>query len=103
MSLMMKTEELERWANTRADDAGRLAREIVSLRRQLDEAREAFTAAPASAAEARMKELELFLGEVAGTCLGLAMSGRDHPNPDGALMGLFEKAQALAAGPEVTP
>lgn len=43
----------------------------------------------------RIDELETFLGEVQGTCLGVAMSGRDHPNPDGALMGIFEKAQTL--------
>lgn len=38
-----------------------------------------------------------FLGEVAGTCLGLAMSGKDHPDPDGALMGLFNAAQSHTA------
>lgn len=51
---------------------------------------------------ARIDELETFLGEVQGTCLGVAMSGRDHPNPDGALMGLFEKAQVLLFPKEPT-
>lgn len=36
-----------------------------------------------------------FLGKVQGVCLGVAMSGRDHPNPDGALMELFNEAQAI--------
>lgn len=36
-----------------------------------------------------------FLGKMQGVCMGVAMSGRDHPNPDGALMGLFNEAQAI--------
>lgn len=47
----------------------------------------------------RIDELTEFLGEVQGVSLGVAMSGRDHPNPDGALMDLFRKAQSLAAHP----
>lgn len=36
-----------------------------------------------------------FIGKVQGVCLGVAMSGRDHPNPDGALMELVEEAQTI--------
>lgn len=43
----------------------------------------------------RIIELETFLGKVQGVCLGVAMSGKDHPNPDGALMEIFQEAQEL--------
>jgi hypothetical protein len=43
----------------------------------------------------RVHELESFLGQVQGVSLGVAMSGKDHPNPDGVLMDLFRKAQEL--------
>jgi len=36
-----------------------------------------------------------FLGKVQGVCMGVAMSGRDHPNTDGALMELFNEAQTI--------
>jgi hypothetical protein len=36
-----------------------------------------------------------FIGKVQGVCMGVAMSGDDHPNPDGALMELVEEAQEL--------
>lgn len=47
-------------------------------------------------ANAKMRD---FLGEVQGVCMGVAMSGRDHPNPDGALMELFNKAQDILFPP----
>lgn len=40
-----------------------------------------------------------FLGKMQGVCMGVAMSGRDHPNPDGALMELFNEAQAILFPP----
>lgn len=43
-----------------------------------------------------------FLGKVQGVCMGIAMSGRNHPNPDGALMELFNEAQAILF-PPATP
>lgn len=36
-----------------------------------------------------------FLGKVQGVCMGIAMSGKDHPNPDGALLDLFNEAQDI--------
>ena len=33
------------------------------------------------------------LAEIAGTVLGVSMSGDDHPDPDGALMGVVETCQ----------
>lgn len=36
-----------------------------------------------------------FLGKVQGVCMGVAMSGDDHPDPDGALMELVQEAQEL--------
>lgn len=36
-----------------------------------------------------------FLGKMQGVCMGIAMSGKDHPNPDTALMELFQEAQEL--------
>lgn len=51
-----------------------------------------------SSVDAMREALEAYASfgaEVAGTCLGLAMS-TDHPSPDEALMGLSEKAQELA-------
>lgn len=42
-----------------------------------------------------------FLGKVQGVCMGVAMSGRDHPNPDGVLMELFNEAQEILS-PSVT-
>lgn len=36
-----------------------------------------------------------FLGKVQGVCMGVAMSGDSHPDPGGALMGLFHEAQEL--------
>jgi hypothetical protein len=36
-----------------------------------------------------------FLGKVQGVCLGVAMSGDDHPNPDEALMEIYREAQAI--------
>lgn len=43
-----------------------------------------------------------FLGKMQGVCMGVAMSGRDHPNPDGALMELFNEAQAILFPPAYT-
>lgn len=36
-----------------------------------------------------------FLGKVQGVCMGVAMSGSDHPNPDGALLELSNEAQEI--------
>ena len=36
-----------------------------------------------------------FLGKMQGVCMGVAMSGDDHPDPDGALLELFNEAQAI--------
>lgn len=36
-----------------------------------------------------------FLGKVQGVCLGVAMSGDDHPSPDEALMEIYREAQAI--------
>lgn len=47
-------------------------------------------------ANAKMRD---FLGKVQGVCMGVAMSGRTHPNPDGALMELFNEAQAILFPP----
>ncbi|WP_457586179.1 hypothetical protein [Ensifer canadensis] len=47
-----------------------------------------------------------FLGKVQGVCMGVAMSGRDHPNPDGVLVELFNEAQEIlfpAAAPQTNP
>jgi hypothetical protein len=43
----------------------------------------------------RIHELRSFAQRVSGTCLGLAMSGSNHPDPDKALMELFEEGQRL--------
>lgn len=36
-----------------------------------------------------------FLGKVQGVCMAVAISGDDHPNPDGALLEIFNEAQAI--------
>lgn len=44
-----------------------------------------------------------FLGKVQGVCMGVAMSDHDHPDPGGALLALFNEAQAIlfpTAAPE---
>jgi len=102
-------------------DRAAMAERVAGLERERDDARyelsrfkdaiskrpdyemhweEASARAEASDAEvARLREaLEkagTFAGQTGGTCLGLAMSGRKHPDPDGALMGLFHAAQEL--------
>lgn len=43
-----------------------------------------------------LEDYRRFAGEVAGKCLGLAMS-TDHPAPDEVLMGIFQDSQAIAA------
>ncbi len=43
-----------------------------------------------------LREYQLFAGETAGKCLGLAMS-TEHPAPDEVLMGIFHASQELAA------
>ncbi|MFD1330232.1 hypothetical protein [Mycoplana ramosa] len=54
-------------------------------------------AAEVNAAEADAVPIHIrdFLGRVQGICMGIAMSGRDHPNPDGALMELYSEAQEI--------
>lgn len=41
-----------------------------------------------------------FIARTAGTCLGIAMSGANHPNPDEKLMELFEDGNALIQSKE---
>lgn len=36
------------------------------------------------------------IDKAGGTCLGVAMSGGDHPNPSGALMEVFETCQSAS-------
>lgn len=55
-----------------------------------------------SEAADEIERMRNFLGKVQGVCMGVAMSGRDHPNPDGALMGLFNEAQAILFPPATT-
>ncbi|KQX18372.1 MULTISPECIES: hypothetical protein [unclassified Sphingomonas] len=43
-----------------------------------------------------LRKYQIFAGETAGKCLGLAMS-TDHPDPDSVLMGIFHASQELAA------
>ena len=78
--------------------------ERVSQDELIEQTRSFLTAAaalppPASQSVEKMRtalaEYVAFAGEVAGTSLGLAMSS-DHPSPDTALMGMFDKSQALA-------
>jgi hypothetical protein len=42
-----------------------------------------------------------FLGKVQGVCLGVAISGSDHPNPDEVLMEIFTEAQDILFPPKV--
>jgi len=44
-----------------------------------------------------------FLGKVQGVCMGVAMSGSNHPNPDEALMELFTEAQTILFPPPAEP
>ena len=37
------------------------------------------------------REAHEFISMAQGTCLGVAMSGKDHPNPDEALMNVFRR------------
>jgi hypothetical protein len=37
------------------------------------------------------------VNKAGGTALGVAMSGKNHPNPDGALMGVFQACQEASA------
>ncbi len=46
-------------------------------------------------ARKQLKLADEFIARTAGTCLGLAMSGANHPNPDEKLMELFEDGNAL--------
>lgn len=46
-------------------------------------------------ARAQLKLAHDFIARTAGTCLGIAMSGGAHPNPDEKLMELFEDGNAL--------
>lgn len=45
---------------------------------------------------ALVDELTRFIGKAQGVCLGVAMSGSEHPNPDGALIEIFEDGQIVA-------
>jgi len=95
----------DEWLTTILDDVQRaLAKGIYGRTLALSALREHLPrSTPTSqppAAETRLREAlqeyAAFAGEVAGTSLGLAMSS-NHPSPDTALMGMFDKSQALAS------
>lgn len=44
-----------------------------------------------------LKRALAFIDKASGTALGVAMSGRDHPNPDGALTELAMEGIELSA------
>lgn len=54
-----------------------------------------FTRIHCSPPEPIPTQVRNFLGKVQGVCMGVAMSGRDHPNPDEVLIELFNEAQAI--------
>lgn len=62
---------------------------------ELSKARAVLGTAPAAVSSGIPQEIRNFLGKVQGVCMGVAMSGRDHPNPDGVLMELVTEAQEL--------
>lgn len=57
------------------------------------------TLVPVGELERLRKALKVCLDDVnkaGGTALGVAMSGKNHPNPDGALMDVFQSCQEAA-------
>lgn len=74
--------------------------EIYALCRLANDACEGALAAEIARLRAEVERKDAALGDaakvisgVAGTVLGVAMSGDDHPDPDGALMGVVETCQ----------
>lgn len=59
---------------------------------------EAFEANQARIAvlEKALKSALEAVNKAGGVALGVAMSGRNHPNPDGALMDVFQTCQAVS-------
>lgn len=49
------------------------------------------------AASAMLMKALAFIDKASGTALGIAMSGRNHPNPDGVLTDLAEEGMDLSA------
>lgn len=68
---------LREHSHQRGEDIRKLSAEAAALRERLERALD-------------------FINRTGGTTLGLVMSGRDHPDPDGALMALSREAIDLS-------
>ena len=82
------------------------AEQVSALVRERDDAETRAQSAQAEATRLKEKldeagkviaEAVKFAERAGGTCLGVAMSGSNHPNPDGALMDLFHEATSLSS------
>ena len=64
-------------------------------REELSRLRDLRASRPEEGPAAIPKHVRDFLGKVQGVCMGVAMSGSNHPDPDAALMDIFKEAQSI--------
>ncbi|MEI3850072.1 MULTISPECIES: hypothetical protein [unclassified Ensifer] len=68
---------------------------VSDVTKALEPILSALVSPPAAPVVAVPASIRNFLGKVQGVCMGVAMSGRAHPNPDSVLMELAQEAQEL--------
>ncbi len=67
------------------------------MRTAADEIERLRRPAPAADGRVEMREALAFINKAAGTALGIAYSGRNHPNPDEVLLALSREGAALSS------